>query len=75
MKLVGYINMKNKDGKVLFVVGEAGANNVVGQSTDKIFVYDDVAKSVNEGHIGKNIEVQYGCGYSGKAFVSGINIK
>lgn len=73
MKLIGYVEMQKKHGKILFVT-EKGSNKVVGDTCDKIFLFEDVADKVNESHIGKNISVSYGCGYSGKAYVADITI-
>lgn len=73
MKLIGYVEMQKKHGKILFVT-EKGSGKVTGDTCDKIFLFEDLADKVNESHIGKNISVSYGCGYSGKAYVVDITI-
>ena len=73
-KLVGFVPMKKTEGKVLFVV-DSGKSPVVGQSTDKIFLYGDVSRKINENCIGHDIVVQYMCGYNGKAYVTDVTIK
>lgn len=74
MKVIGFINMKKKDGKVVFVTDQ-NVRGVTGESCDKIFLYDDLAKKVTEQSIGKEMTVQYGRGYSGSAYVQDITIK
>lgn len=74
MTLIGYVEMKKQDGKVLFVT-EVGKEPVVGSSCDKVFVYGDIAKKINPSHVGKDINVAYQCGYNGRAYVSDVNIK
>lgn len=73
MKLIGFVAMQKKHGKILFVT-EKGSGKIAGDTCDKIFLFEDVADKVNETHIGKNISVSYGCGYSGKAYVADITI-
>lgn len=73
MKLIGYVEMQKKKGKILFVT-EKGSNKVVGDTCDKIFLFEDLADKVNESCVGKNISVSYGCGCSGKAYVADITI-
>lgn len=73
MKLIGYVEMQKKHGKILFVT-EKGNDKVVGITCDKVFLYEDIADKVNESCVGKNIVVSYGCGYSGKAYVADITI-
>ena len=41
IKLVGYIPMKKKKGKVLFIEQD-GSDSVIGKVTDKIFLFDDI---------------------------------
>ena len=60
MKLIGFVEMQKKHGKILFVT-EKGSGKVAGDTCDKIFLFEDVADKVNESHIGKNISVSYGC--------------
>ena len=68
IKLVGYIPMKKKKGKVLF-------DSVVGKVTDKIFLFDDLSDKIKPEHIGHELVVSYGMGYSGKAYVSDVSVK
>lgn len=75
MKLMGYMPMKNKTGKVLFVLETPNRpGNLVGQSCDKVFVYDELSEKITEKSIGRDIKVFYDRGYSGKAFVADIVI-
>lgn len=74
IKLVGYIPMKKKKGKVLFIEQD-GSDSVVGKVTDKIFLFDDLSDKIKPEHIGHELAVSYGMGYSGKAYVSNISVK
>jgi hypothetical protein len=74
IKLVGYIPMKKKKGKVLFIEQD-GSDSVVGKVTDKIFLFDDLSDKIKPEHIGHELAVSYGMGYSGKAYVSDVSVK
>lgn len=74
VKLVGYILMKKKKGKVLFIEQD-GSDSVVGKVTDKIFLFDDLSDKIKPEHIGHELAVSYGMGYSGKAYVSDVSVK
>lgn len=74
IKLVGYIPMKKKKGKVLFIEQD-GSYSVIGKVTDKIFLFDDLSDKIKPEHIGHELAVSYGMGYSGKAFVSDVSVK
>lgn len=74
IKLVGYISMKKKKGKVLFIERD-GNDSVIGKVTDKIFLFDDLSDKIKPEHIGHELAVSYGMGYSGKAFVSDVSVK
>lgn len=74
IKLVGYIPMKKKKGKVLFVEQD-GSDSVVGKVTDKIFLFDDLSDKIKPEHIGHELAVSYGMGYSGKAYVIDVSVK
>ena len=74
IKLVGYIPMKKKKGKVLFIEQD-GSDSVVGKVTDKIFLFDDLSDKIKPEHIGHELAVSYGRGYSGKAYVSDVSVK
>lgn len=74
IKLVGYIPMKKKKGKVLFIEQD-GNDSVVGKVTDKIFLFDDLSDKIKPEHIGHELAVSYGMGYSGKAYVSDVSVK
>lgn len=74
IKLVGYIPMKKKKGKVLFIEQD-GSDSVVGMVTDKIFLFDDLSDKIKPEHIGHELAVSYGMGYSGKAYVSDVSVK
>ena len=63
IKLLGYIPMKNKKGKVLFVEQD-GSDSVVGKVTDKIFLFDDLSDKIKPEHIGHELAVSYGVAYS-----------
>lgn len=45
VKLVGYLEMKKKVGKVLFVEQD-GSEECIGKSTDKIFLFDDLSQKI-----------------------------
>lgn len=74
IKLVGYIPMKKKKGKVLFIEQD-GNDSVVGKVTDKIFLFDDLSDKIKPEHIGHELAVSYGMGYSGKAYVFDVSVK
>lgn len=74
IKLVGYIPMKKKKGKVLFIEQD-GSDSVVGKVADKIFLFDDLSDKIKPEHIGHELAVSYGVGYSGKAYVSDVSVK
>ncbi|MCM1181667.1 MAG: hypothetical protein NC347_15550 [Clostridium sp.] len=74
MKLIGYVPMKKRTGKVLFVT-EKGASPVVGQSCDKVFVYDELSNRITENSIGHDIVINYSRGYNGNAYVADVVIK
>lgn len=74
VKLVGYIPMKKKKGKVLFIEQD-GSDSVVGKVIDKIFLFDDLSDKIKPEHIGHELAVSYGMGYSGKAYVSDVSVK
>lgn len=76
MKLIGYVPMKKRTGKVLFVTEKPNPGSpVVGQSCDKVFVYDDLSKKVTENSVGHDIDLKYIRGYNGSAYVDDIVIK
>lgn len=74
IKLVGYIPMKKKKGKILFIEQDGG-DSVIGKVTDKIFLFDDLSDKIKPEHIGHELAVSYGMGYSGKAYVSDVSVK
>ena len=74
IKLVGYIPMKKKKGKVLFIEQD-GSDSVVGKMTDKIFLFDNLSDKIRPEHIGHELAVSYGMGYSGRAYVSDVSVK
>lgn len=74
IKLVGYIPMKKKKGKVLFIEQD-GSDSVIGKVVDKIFLFDDLSDKIKPEHIGHELAVSYGMGYSGKAYVSDVSVK
>lgn len=73
MKVIGFIPMKKQDGKVVFTT--EARKGVTGEACDNVYLYGDIAKKVTDASIGKEILVQYGRGYSGKAFVQDVTIK
>ena len=74
IKLVGYIPMKKKKGKVLFIEQD-GSDSVIGKVTDKIFLFDDLSDKIKPEHIGHELAISYGMGFSGKAYVSDVSVK
>lgn len=73
-KIVGFVQMSKRKGAVVFVETDGG-EAVHGRAVDKIFVYDDLSDKITDSSIGHEVDVAYGCGYNGKAYVSGITIK
>ena len=74
IKIVGYISMKKTKGAVVFVENDS-VNGVHGKSVEKLFVYEDLSDKITDNVIGHECVVAYGCGYSGKAYISDITIK
>lgn len=74
IKLLGYISMQKKKGKILFVERDGGYS-VVGMVADKLFLFDDLSDKIKPEHIGHELAVTYGMGYSGKAYVSDVSVK
>ena len=64
--------MKKTKGAVVFTENDS-VNGVHGKSVEKLFVYEELADKITV--IGHECVVAYGCGYSGKAFISDITIK
>ena len=50
VKLVGYVEMKKKVGKVLFVEQD-GSEECIGKSTDKIFLFDDLSQKLSQNQL------------------------
>lgn len=75
MKVVGFLTMKKTKGVVVFVINDADFDGLHGQTTDKLFIYGDLADKITDNTIGHTIEPVYGCGYNGKAFISDLTIK
>lgn len=73
-KLIGYCEMKKARGKICFVT-DVGKTPVVGHSCDKVFLFGDVSEKITNGCIGRDVTFAYGCGYSGKAYVTDLTIK
>lgn len=73
-KLIGYVEMKKTEGKICFVT-EEGESPVVGQSCEKVFLFGDVSKKINNNSVGKEVSFSYGCGYNGKAFVADVTVR
>ncbi len=74
IKIVGYIPMQKRKGAIVFTENDS-VNGVHGKSVEKLFVYEALADKINDNVIGHECVVAYGCGYSGKAFISDITIK
>ena len=72
-KLLGYTNMTKRKGKVIFILTD-GAKNVIGQSCQVAYLYDELSDKVTDSSIGKNINLVYGSGYNGKAFLADVVI-
>ena len=71
MKVIGYVPMKKTEGKVVYTTQE-GRGTVVGQFCDKLYLYGEVSRKVDESFIGKEINVVYIKGYNGNAIVSDV---
>lgn len=74
IKIVGFIPMKTRKGAVVFVEND-NVNDVHGKSVEKLFVYEELADKITDSVIGHECVLAYGCGYSGKAYISDITIK
>lgn len=72
--LVGYCEMKKRKGKILFLE-KTGLNGVVGVAAEKEFIFDDLADKVTAASIGRQVNLQFGRDYNGKAYVSDIVIE
>lgn len=66
--------MRKKKGKILFIEQDGG-DSVIGKVTDKMFLFDDLSDKIKPEHIGHELAVTYGMGYSGKAYVSDLAVK
>lgn len=74
-KLIGYVPMKKCEGLVLFLT-EKGGGSCVGEQARTEFLYDaELCKKISPQSVGHEIELSYGRGYNGKAFISGVLIK
>lgn len=74
VKLVGYVEMKKKVGKVLFVK-LYGSKPIIGDATDKIFVFDDLSKKITPESVGHELVISYDCGFDGRAYIADISVK
>lgn len=74
IKLVGYVEMKKKVGKILFVERD-NDEGCVGKATDKIFLFDDLSQKIKPDSVGREVVVSYGCGYNGKAYIADVVVK
>ena len=74
VKLVRYVEMKKKVGKILFVEQD-GVDGCVGKTTDKIFLFDDLSQKIKPDSVGHEVVVSYSCGYNGKAYVADVVVK
>lgn len=74
VKLIGYSEMKKKKGKVLFVVADR-VDGVTGQSCDRVFLWDELSDKIKADSVGKDVDIQYGMGYNGNAYVADITVK
>lgn len=74
IKIVGYVSMQKRKGAIVFTENDC-VNGVHGKSVEKLFVYEELADKITDSVIGHECVVAYGCGYSGKAFISDITIK
>lgn len=74
VKLVGYVEMKKRVGKILFVERD-NYGECVGKATDKIFLFDDLSQKIKPDSVGHEVVVSYGCGYNGKAYIADVVVK
>lgn len=74
VKLVGYVEMKKKVGKILFVERD-NDEKCVGNATDKIFLFGDLSQKIKPDSVGHEVVVSYGCGYNGKAYIADVVVK
>lgn len=74
MVLVGFIEMKENKGKILFVEQKFASGKGYGSMTDKIFCYDNTAVNIDESCIGCELDVIYRRGYNGRAYVERIEV-
>lgn len=62
-KLIGFTEMKNKHGKVLYCAREVSWGKGMIPFDKPLFVYDDEADAIDESCIGKEIEVNRGVSF------------
>lgn len=74
IKIIGYVEMSKRVGKIVFVVNDSDHGKVKGMSCEQLFLYDDVSLKVGYEDIGKYIDVTYTRGFNGKAYISDIKI-
>lgn len=75
MKLVGYSKLKDKEGKILYLLQEASGNNAVGLEPVTEFVFDELSRKITADSVGKDVLISYGKRYDGKAFVTNLTIE
>lgn len=73
-KLIGFMDMTKRKGKVIFI-SEKIDKGGTGEKSDKLFLYDDLSDKVKPDSVGKEIQITYGRGYSGNAYVADVIIK
>lgn len=73
-KIIGYVEMTKRVGKIVFVVNDDDNGKVKGMSCDKIFLFEDMSLKVGYDDIGKRIDVMYGRGFNGQAIITDIKI-
>lgn len=54
---------------------EEGKSPVVGQSCEKVFLFGEISKKIDNRSVGKEVSFSYGCGYNGKAFVADVTVR
>ena len=74
-KIVGFVAMKKRTGKVVQCIKDSKSESVHGQTVETLFLYDDMADKIIDSSIGKEITVIWGCGSSGKAYVADVSVK
>lgn len=75
-KLVGFKRMTKKDGVVLFLTNEPfSGSGTVGVETSVEFFFGECSSKINNSCVGKEVELIFSKGFSGKALLTDVLVK